>query len=176
MDIWQWLEHNPSILISTLSLFVSTSSAVLSLRADRRAQESVRPFVSTGVHIGPDDMKVTMANYGVGVAIVTKVAFARGTLPATSALAGLLTGSPHFIVGGVHFIQSEYYLRPGDTLNMVIARPVEAGKTELASVEWANALEGIDVSIKYKDVLGREFGYFRTISTRGEMQHANVEP
>jgi hypothetical protein len=69
-----------SVIISVLALMLSFGSAVLSFRADRRARESVRPYVSTGVHMIPGDMSVSLSNYGAGVAIVTKMSMNRNEI------------------------------------------------------------------------------------------------
>ena len=156
-----------SILISALALMLSAGSAVMSLRADRRARESVRPYVTTGVHILPDDMCVSLSNYGAGVAIITKISMSRNDTPPKNSLVSLLPGSPNYEVqGAISFVQDQYYLRPGDILPMATANTKGKRKTDDALRDWADGLDGIKIEIDYLDILGKSFHYARVISTR----------
>jgi hypothetical protein len=153
-----------SLLISALALMLSAGSTVLSLRADRRARESVRPYVSTGVHLTPDDMSVSLSNYGAGVAIVIKVSMSRDKGEPSTSLASLLHASANYEVQpSIDFVQDEYFLRPGD------AFPIAAVKTRLhrkaadALHDWTKALDGIKVEIHYLDIFGKRFSYVRVL-------------
>ena len=132
------------------ALAISFASAVLSLRADSRAKKSVRPYVSTGVHIIPDNMSVSLANYGIGFSIVTKVAISRGDL------------KPR----GVIFVQDQYCLSPGDSLLLATAKATNQSKAGDALKDWTNALEGVKIVVEYLDIFGEKFQYTRVISTR----------
>src|SRR5262249_57242922 len=101
-----------SLLISALALMLSFGSTLLSLRADRRARESVRPYVTTGVHLAPNDMSVSLANYGAGVAIVTKISMRRGNGEPKTSLASLLPASANYeFQSSIDFLQDQYFLR-----------------------------------------------------------------
>ena len=156
-----------TIAISAIALMLSFGSAVLSVRADKRARESVRPLVTTGVHIAPDDMSVSLSNYGAGVAIVTRIAMSReGTQPKNS-LAPVLPASPNYeIQQAISFVQEQYYLRPGDDFPIAVAGTRAKRKTDDALSDWADALEGIRIEIDYLDIFGKSFRYARTISTK----------
>jgi hypothetical protein len=152
-----------SILISVLALALSLFSSILSLRADRRAREGVRPYVSTGVHLVPDDMGVSLSNYGAGVAIITKISMRRGEGPPKKSLSSLLPSSPNYELRRViDFVQDQYFLRPGDELLIATAK----GTTNDALQDWIDALDGIKIEVDYLDVFGKAFHYARLISTK----------
>jgi hypothetical protein len=156
------------VLISAFALVVSIGSAILAFRADNRAVRSVRPYISTGVHIAPNDMSVSLSNYGAGVAIVTQVSISRGGERPQRSLLPLLTASDGYdLQPGVEFVQKEYYLRPGDELPLAGAAIVSNRDPGKALKDWVETLDGIDIAVEYKDILGHPFRYTRTISTRG---------
>ena len=115
-----------------------------------RRRFRVRPYVSTGVHIIPDNMSVSLANYGIGFSIVTKVAISRGDL------------KPR----GVIFVQDQYCLSPGDSLLLATAKATNQSKAGDALKDWTNALEGVKIVVEYLDIFGEKFQYTRVISTR----------
>ena len=154
-------------LMSVLALLISVGSAVLSLRADRRARESVRPYVTTGVHIVPDDMSVSLSNYGAGVAIINRVSMRRGEGPPEKSLISLLPASPNYEVQpAIHFVQEQYFLRPGDTLQMAAAKAKSNRTADNALQDWTDALDGIKIEVEYLDIFGKSFRYARDISTK----------
>jgi hypothetical protein len=156
-------------VLSILALFISLNSAFLAWRAerrakeaDRRALESVRPFVTTGVHLLPNDMSVSLANYGVGLAIVTQVALRRNDGQPTTSLANLMPFSADCrIEQAIDFVQSEYYLRPGDCLPLASAAAAHAKKADAALKHWEESLRGIAIEVTYRDIFGRPFTYSR---------------
>src|SRR5262249_4144945 len=155
-----------SLLISALALMLSVGSTLLSLRADRRARESVRPFVSTGVHLAANDMSVSLANYGAGVAIVTKISMSRDQGEPATSLASLLPASANYEVqSSIDFVQDQYFLRPGDSFPIVAAKTKAHRKADDASRDWAKALDGIKIEIYYHDIFGKRFDYVRVIRT-----------
>jgi hypothetical protein len=155
-----------SLLISTLALMLSFGSSVLSLRADRRARESVRPYVSTGVHLTPDDMSVSLSNYGAGVAIVTKISMSRGKGESATSLVSLLPSSANYEVQpSIDFVQDQYFLRPGDAFPIAAVKPKAHRKGEDALRDWTKALDGIKIEIHYLDIFGKRFDYVRVFST-----------
>jgi len=156
-----------SVIISVLALMLSFGSAVLSFRADRRARESVRPYVSTGVHMIPGDMSVSLSNYGAGVAIVTKMSMNRNGAQPTTSLGSLLPPSANYqIQQAIDFVQEQYFLRPGDEFPIVAANARPGRAAEDAVRDWSEALEGIRIEIDYLDIFGKTFRYARAISTR----------
>ena len=151
------------VVISLLALAVSLFSSILSLRADRRARESVRPYLSSGVHLVPDDMSVSLSNYGAGVAIISKISMRRGDGPPKTSLSSLLSSSPNYEAHRViNFVQDQYFVRPGDKLMLAIAE----GTTDDALRDWSDALDGIKIEIDYLDIFGKTFHYARVISTK----------
>jgi hypothetical protein len=150
------------LVISVLALLLSIRSAALASRAESRARESVRPFISTGVHAAQDDMCVTLTNYGAGVAIIHSISMHReGTGPQNS-LIPLLPTSPNYeLKGGIFFVQELYYLRPGDQLTLASAVVTSGRKPTAALADWTGALNGIQIDVRYRDILEREFRYGR---------------
>src|SRR5215471_16660027 len=126
-----------SLLISALALMLSVGSTLLSLRADRRARESVRPYVTTGVHLAANDMSVSLANYGAGVAILTKISMSRGNGEPKTSLAS--------------------------SFPIVAAKTKAHRKADDASRDWTKALDGIKIEIHYQDIFEKGFDYVRVI-------------
>ena len=159
----------PRDLLSILALLISLNSVFLAWRAERRAREadrraieSVRPFVTTGIHLLPHDMSISLANYGVGLAIVTQVALKRTDGRPTTSLANLVPSSADFrIEQAIDFVQPEYYLRPGDTLRLVSAAAANPKKADAALKHWEESLRGIAIEVTYRDIIGRPFTYSR---------------
>ena len=160
----------PKDILSILALVISLNSAFLAWRAerrakeaDRRAVESVRPFVTSGIHLLPHDMSVSLSNYGVGLAIVTQVALKRKDGQPTTSLANLVPSSADCrIEQAIDFVQPEYYLRPGDTLPLASAAAANAKKTDAALRHWEESLRGIALEVTYRDIVGNPFTYKRT--------------
>jgi len=160
----------PKDILSILALVISLNSAFLAWRAerrakeaDRRAVESVRPFVTTGVHLLPNDMSVSLSNDGVGLAILTQVALRRNDGNPTTSLANLVPSSTDCRVEqAIDFVQSEYYLRPGDTLPLARAAAANAKKPDAALKHWEESLRGIALEVTYRDIVGNPFTYKRT--------------
>jgi hypothetical protein len=158
----------PKDLLSILALVISLNSAFLAWRAerrakeaDRRAVESVRPFVTTGIQLLPRDMSISLANYGVGLAIVTQVALKRKDGQPTTSLANLVPSSADCrIEQAIDFVQPEYYLRPGDTLTLASAA-ANPKKADAALKHWEESLRGIAIEVTYRDIVGRPFTYSR---------------
>jgi hypothetical protein len=162
-----WLEANHELIVlamSGIALLLSVRSSVLASRAENRARESVRPFISTGVHATEDDMCVTLTNYGVGVAIIHSIFMHRNgdRCQNQNSLVPLLPTSDNYeLQSGIFFVQEFYYLRPGDQLRVVSA-VVKSGREPAAALgDWAGALNGIQIDVRYRDILEREFHYVR---------------
>lgn len=156
-----------SMFISALALMLSFSSAVFSFRADGRARESVRPYLSTEVHLLSHDMSVLLSNYGAGVAIMTKISISRGEMQPKRSLGSLLPLSPNYEIDVVDFVQDQYYFRPGDKLSMVtVGAKGNENAAEAMRDYLINALDGIKIEIDYLDVLGEKFHYSRVISLK----------
>ena len=157
--------HNVfSVAISSLALAFSLTSVVLALRADGRARDSIRPFVSTGVSIIPEDMSVSLSNYGAGLAIITRIVFSRQGMTPQNSLAPITASSRNFELGpAIYFVQEQYCLRPGDTLTLASAKPSGRGHLEDALAEWERTLTGVIIEVNCLDIFGRSFQYRREI-------------
>jgi hypothetical protein len=156
-----------SEVISAVSLVFAFTSFIFALRSDRRARESVRPYLSTGIHVGLDDMSVSLTNYGAGLAIITKIFIRRGEGEPKRSLGHFLSPSPNYeIQPGVIFVQDRYFMRPGDSLPLggAIAK---GNRAEEAVRDWSNSLEGIKIELEYLDLFGKQFHYNRLISMKG---------
>jgi hypothetical protein len=166
-----------SSIISALALAASLSSFVLSLRADRRAKDSVRPYVSTEVSMVPDDLSVSLSNYGAGVAIITKVSLSQnGGAPKKSFGYLLASSSNYEISRAIYFVQKEYCLRPGDTRKMVVANVKNSRKAQDAARDWITALDGITIEVEYLDIFGKRFPHSRVISIKALDGEAILNP
>jgi hypothetical protein len=154
--------------LSVLALIVSAVSIVLSVRADRRARQSVRPYMSTGVHIASsDDMSVSLSNYGAGVAIISKISMSRDGKTEKSMVPLVGSSNNYEIDGATVFVQDEYFVRPGDKLTMVIVKTTAHRQASDALQDWTDKLDGIKIQIDYSDIFGKRFSYARIISTKG---------
>jgi hypothetical protein len=150
---------------SVVSLVFSLSAFIMALRSDSHARKSVRPFVTTGVHLAPDDMAVWLSNYGAGVAIISKISMSRGGTPPSRSMMPLLNiGRKYEVQRFIDFVQDVYYLRPGDRLPMVTAEKQSKSHIDEALSDWKNDLEGISIEIEYSDIFGKHFRYERVIS------------
>jgi len=152
-----------AFVISLNSVFLAWRAETRAKDADRRAIQSVRPYVTTGIHLLPDDMSVSLSNYGVGLAIITRVAMRRNDGSPTTSLANLLSSSADCRLGpAIDFVQPQYYLQPGDTLCLARAAAANPKKEAAALMHWQESLRGIAIEVTYHDIVGNEYTYPRT--------------
>src|ERR1700674_1855635 len=151
------------VLISTIALLFSLTSVVLSLRADRRARESVRPYLSTEVHLLSQDMSVPLLNCVAGVAIITKVSVSRGKMEPERSFRSLIPSSPNYEIVVTDFVQEEYCLRPGDKFVMVAVDAKGDRNIADASRDLKKALDGIKIEVDYHDIFEKKLHYSRVI-------------
>jgi hypothetical protein len=154
------------VVISALALAVSGSSAFFAFLADRRARQSVRPYLTTEVHLSSDDMSVLLSNYGAGVAIITNISIYRDVKHPERSFRTLLLPSQSYEAQAIDFVQDRYYMRPGDKMRMVVASQKGNNKSDKILRDWARALDGINIKIDYHDIFGKRFHYSRPISTK----------
>jgi hypothetical protein len=91
----------------------------------------------------------------------------RGERPPEKSLISLLPASPNYEVQpAIHFVQEQYFLRPGDTLQMAAAKAKSNRTADNALQDWTDALDGIKIEVEYLDIFGKSFRYARVISTK----------
>jgi hypothetical protein len=81
------------------------------------------------VHIAKDDMRVSLANCRADVAIITNISMRREESTPKRSLSSLLPPSSNYEVQhAIHFVQEQYFVRPGQALPIATAELQKANE------------------------------------------------
>jgi len=173
-----------STILNLLTAIAALSAVILAVASEIRAQKrfkqgneiqeriaaaSIRPLLGVNVTRGFAEIKVTLRNEGLGTADMTEMAFRKGNRQGNS-LPSVLDPAIKFQWDSIVRLGKQgAYLRPGKKLVLLFLSIDELKKQGIPDATIDQILEsvgsqikGVDMSIKFQDVLGNAQANFET--------------